>query len=73
MKVELSALDYLFRTNSDTETIAHGWDAWGEGCLDRLRGQFAIALWDERSETLMLARDRLGEKPLYYANCPTGR
>jgi len=69
---ELTALGYVFRTRSDTEVIVHAWDAWGAGSVRRFRGMFAFALWDERSETLFLARDRLGVKPLYYALLPDG-
>jgi asparagine synthase (glutamine-hydrolysing) len=69
---ELQALGHVFRTRSDTEVIVHGWEAWGERCVERFRGMFAFALWDRNRETLFLARDRLGVKPLHYALLPDG-
>lgn len=69
---ELAALGHVFHTRSDTEVIVHAWEAWGADCVRRFRGMFAFALWDERRETLFLARDRLGVKPLYYAQLPDG-
>ena len=70
--VQLTNLGYTFRTRSDTEAIVHAWRAWGEDCVSRLRGMFAFAIWDRNRETLFLARDRLGVKPLYYAHLADG-
>jgi asparagine synthase (glutamine-hydrolysing) len=64
---ELTAKGYAFHTRSDTEAIVHAWEAWGEDCVKHLRGMFAFVLWDAKTETLFLARDRLGVKPLHYA------
>lgn len=64
---ELQALGHIFRTRSDTEVIVHAWESWGEACVDRFRGMFAFAVWDRNRQTLFLARDRMGVKPLHYA------
>ncbi len=72
LAAELMRLGHCFRTHSDTEVIVHAWEEWGEACLTRFRGMFAFALWDQRNETLFLARDRLGKKPLYHALLPDG-
>jgi len=73
LMAELSALGHVFRTRCDSEVIVHAWEEWGEACLGRFNGMFAFALYDERRETLFLARDRLGEKPLYYSFLSDGR
>jgi asparagine synthase (glutamine-hydrolysing) len=67
LRRELAAAGHHFRTNSDTEVIAHGYEEWGDRLVERFRGMFAFAVWDGRNERLLLARDRLGVKPLYYA------
>jgi asparagine synthase (glutamine-hydrolysing) len=68
MRAELESLGHQFRTNSDTEVILHAYEQWGpEGCLERLRGMFAFAIWDSRAQSLLLGRDRMGIKPLYFA------
>src|SRR5438132_3812468 len=68
---ELEGLGYPFRSRGDAEVIANGWQAWGPGIIPRLRGMFALAIWDRRSYRLILARDRIGKKPLYYAPSAT--
>jgi len=64
---ELKSLGHQFHTRSDTEVIVHAWEAWGEDCVKRFRGMFAFALWDRNQQTLFLARDRMGVKPMFYA------
>jgi asparagine synthase (glutamine-hydrolysing) len=66
LKQKLEARGHQFQTNSDTESIIHLYEEKGADCVDDLRGMFALALWDKNSQTLLLARDRLGIKPLYY-------
>lgn len=67
LRRELDSKGHKFSTHSDTETIVHLYEDYGEKCFERLRGMFAIALWDSRERKLLLARDRVGKKPLYYA------
>ncbi len=69
---ELQALGHTFRTRSDTEVIVHAWESWGDKCVDHLRGMFAFTLWDRNQQTMFLARDRLGVKPMHYALLPDG-
>jgi asparagine synthase (glutamine-hydrolysing) len=67
LRDDLGARGYPFQTESDTEVILAAYDAWGVDCVDHLRGMFAFALWDSAEQRLFVARDRLGVKPLYYA------
>ena len=67
LRAELEALGHSFRTSSDTESIVHAYEQWGVDSFARLRGMFAIALWDRPERTLLLARDRAGQKPLHFA------
>ena len=68
----LSGKGHIFKSDTDTEVIVHLYEEFGEMCVERLRGMFAFAIWDERESSLFLARDRVGIKPLYYCCLPTG-
>jgi asparagine synthase (glutamine-hydrolysing) len=68
LRKELEASGHVFYTHSDTEVIVHLYEEHGANCVQKLRGMFALAVYDERKNSLLLARDRLGKKPLYYAS-----
>ncbi|WP_416954176.1 asparagine synthase (glutamine-hydrolyzing) [Nocardioides sp. T5] len=63
---ELRRCGHRFRTASDTEVVVHAWEEWGEQCFTRFNGQWAVALWDAREQRLVLSRDRMGVRPLFY-------
>lgn len=71
LRQELIAAGHIFKTKSDTEVIVHLYEQHGVGCVEKLRGMFAFAIWDENRKSLLIARDRVGIKPLYY--CDTGK
>lgn len=68
----LESEGYRFRTNCDTEVLLTGYIEWGAACVERFNGIFAFGIWDETEETLFLARDRIGVKPLFYTTCGSG-
>lgn len=72
LRRELKSRGIRFRTESDTEVILKAYVEFGVRCLERLNGMFALAIWDENHQRLFLARDRAGEKPLYYTSLPSG-
>jgi len=72
LREELRDVGHRFSTKSDTEVIVHAYEEWGDEALHRFNGMFAIALWDEQRERLLLARDRMGKKPLYWHYSPQG-
>lgn len=72
LRKELESLGHVYQTASDTETILHGYEVWGVSVFERLNGMFGVAIWDSNTRSLLLGRDRLGIKPLYYS-ADTGR
>ncbi|MGH7882360.1 MAG: asparagine synthase (glutamine-hydrolyzing) [Candidatus Dormibacteraceae bacterium] len=72
LRQELEARGHRFRTRSDTEVVLEAYLAWGRDFMTRLNGMYAFGLWDNRTRQLLLVRDRLGIKPLFYANTPSG-
>jgi asparagine synthase (glutamine-hydrolysing) len=72
LRAQLTGLGHHFGTRSDTEVVLRAYQEWGVGCVERFNGMFAFAVWDAVREELLLARDRLGIKPLYYAPRPGG-
>ena len=66
MKAELENLGHRFGTKLDAEVLLHSYLEWGEDFIQRINGAFAFAIWDERRQALILARDRIGVKPLFY-------
>lgn len=72
LKDLLQSRGHVFKTHSDTEAIVHAYEEFGPACVDHLRGMFAFAIWDAKTEQLFIARDRVGKKPLYYSATPNG-
>src|SRR5205807_844629 len=67
LRRELEGLGHRYRTHSDTESVLHAYEQWGDACVTRLRGMFAFAIWDRPQRRMFVARDRVGIKPLYLA------
>jgi asparagine synthase (glutamine-hydrolysing) len=72
LQPELEARGHHFQTHSDTEVIVHSYEEFGPACVSKLRGMFAFAIWDAKKQSLFIARDRVGKKPLYYTLTPEG-
>ena len=62
--------NHTFQTRCDTEVLVHGYEEWGTSCIEKLNGMFAFAVWDDKNQALLIARDRMGIKPLYYVATP---
>lgn len=73
LRAELISRGHVMKTRSDCEVVAHGYEEWGTGIFEKIDGMFALAIWDARRRKLLLARDRIGKKPLYYALVGPGR
>ncbi len=72
LRRQLEAKGHRFDTRSDSEVLVHGYEEWGDEVLDKIEGMFALALWDAGRKRLLLARDTMGEKPLFWASLPGG-
>jgi len=72
LRGQLERYDHNFSTNSDTEVIIHAYEQWGDECLLKFNGMFAFSLWDDKQKRLLIARDRMGQKPLYWHYSPMG-
>ena len=72
VRATLEAKGHKFKTQCDTEVIVHGWEEWGEACVEYFNGMFAFGVWDRNKDSLFLARDRIGIKPLFYAVTSNG-
>lgn len=70
LRRSLESAGHTFRTHTDTETLVHGYEEWGADLFQRLNGMFGFALWDSRNRRLLIGRDRLGIKPMYYSHDP---
>jgi asparagine synthase (glutamine-hydrolysing) len=72
LRRELELLGHSFKSNTDAEVIIYAYLEWGRECVEKFNGMFAFAIWDSRDESLFIARDRVGIKPIYYADTPAG-
>ena len=72
LRARLERRGHVFRTNSDVESVVHAYEEYGPACFAELRGMFSVAIWDSRTQSLVLGRDRFGKKPLFYTSTPRG-